>query len=128
MMDMIKSKASSSRSEIFKALLSLPHDDKFLGYLVTQKAKELGLVSSDRKNLKGNTINEWSNSMITDGRNAPNAWACTAAARILLDYGRKIDLGEDAIIALSYYLNPTDVDDVYFQSKTAIVEKLIDRN
>jgi hypothetical protein len=125
----IRSLASRHRRSIFKSLLSLPHDHKYLGYLLTKKAKDLGLVSEDRKNLKGNTVVEWSESVETDGRNTPNAWACTAAIHVLLEYGRKVPLSEDELIAFAFYLTPDNLDeDSFFQAKSLITNSLIPAN
>lgn len=117
--------ASIHRFLIFQALRSLPHDDAFLGHLVTKKAKELGLVSSDKKNLKGNTIQEWSESLAVDGRNTPNAWACTAAAHVLVEYGKRMSLSDEGILALSYYFSPSEDEDVFFQSKAFVCDSLL---
>lgn len=125
----IRSIASRYRRSIFKALLGLPHDEKYLGYLLTKKAKELELIDEDRKNLKGNTLVEWSESTETDGRNTPNAWACTAAIHVLLDYGKKVALNENEVIAFAFYLSPSNMDqDAFFQAKALVSNTLVPVN
>lgn len=125
----IRSIASQHRRSIFKALLCLPHDDKYLGYLLTKKAKALGLIDDDRNNLKGNTVVEWSESTETDGRNTPNAWACTAAIHVLLDYDKKVALDENEIIAFAFYLSPSNLDqDAFFQAKALVLNTLVPAN
>lgn len=121
-----RSTASQHRSCIFSILLKLPHDDKYLGYLVTQKARELGLVDENRKNLKGNTLVEWSKSHETDGRNTPNAWACTAAVHLILDYDNKEKLTEDELDTFAYYLSHNNEnEDAFFQAKALISTSLM---
>lgn len=128
-MKSIRSTASCNRRAIFRTLLGLPHDDKYLGYLVTRKAKDLGLVDEERKNLKGNTVVEWAESSETDGRNTPNAWACTAAIHVILDYSRKFTLSEEEITAFAYYFNQDCVEiDAFFQAKALVTNSLVGAN
>lgn len=102
----IKSVASQERHHIFVTLKLLPHDSRYLGYLVTCKAKELGLISEEKANLKGNTVDEWTTSLKFDGKNTPNAWACTAAVRLLVDF-ECYEYFKSAPYAFAYYFDPT---------------------
>jgi len=123
----IRSVASHNRRCIFKILLELPHDEKYLAYLVTQKAKDLGLVNEDRKNLKGHTLKVWSNSRETDGRNAANAWACTASVRLILDYKISADLSETELETFAYYLScENHSEDALFQAKELVRASIIE--
>lgn len=96
---------SKERNLIFKALKTLPHDSRYLGFLVTKKAKELGLVGMDKPNLKGNTIDNWAVSSALDGKNTPNAWACTAAVRVLVDMGYMAQIKASPLV-FAYYYDP----------------------
>jgi hypothetical protein len=125
-LQLARSTASRHRRVIFRTLLALPHDEKYLGYMLTKKAKELGLVGGDRPTLKGHTISEWAESRETDGRNAPNAWACTAAIHVILDYSRRFSLSEEEITTFAFYLNPKiGDDDAFFQAKALITNTLV---
>lgn len=120
-MNTVRSVASQHRSCIFRSLLSLPHDEKYLGYLLTQKAKEIKLVDENRKTIKGHTLSEWAKSSETDGRNTPNAWACTAAVHLILDYKIKLTLSSEELDTFAYYLShDTGEDDAFYQAKALI--------
>lgn len=124
-MNAIRSVASQHRSCIFRVLLGLPHDEKYLGYLLTQKAKEIELVDQNKKTLKGNTLLEWAKSAETDGRNTPNAWACTAAVHLLLDYKVKLTLSSEELDTFAYYLSHTaGEEDAFYQAKALIANSL----
>jgi hypothetical protein len=120
----VRSRASAHRGAIFKHLLGLPHDPAYLGYLVTRKAKELGLVNEDRKNIKGNTLLEWSVSTETDGYNTPNAWASKAAVHLLLDYRPALSLSSAEICAFAYYLSQPGDEDAYNQAAATVTTTL----
>lgn len=84
-LDPLRSTAVKARHRIFEALLTLDYDNlPYMGHLVTRIAAERGYTDK-RKNLKGNTLLEWSRSTQVDGPGTPNQWATLAAVDLLVE-------------------------------------------
>jgi hypothetical protein len=100
-------------------------DLSLMGHLITKVAKEEGLIAEDKSKLKGNTIQEWANSWEISGKNTPNAWACQAAASLLVN-------GENSLVfesledylAVIYYLNPSKDLETLLKSKKLVDSKI----
>ena len=80
----MRSFALRYRHRIFEEVINLDYDSlPYIGHLVTKNAIEKGFVEK-RKNLKGQTIAEWSRSEVSNGRNTPNQWACLSGVDLLV--------------------------------------------
>lgn len=96
-LDSLRTSAVKHRHRLFEALLELDYDNlPYLGHMVTRTAVERGYTEK-RKNLKGNTLFEWSKSVQVDGPGTPNQWASLAAADLLVDHAAVPDTDDDEL-------------------------------
>lgn len=90
----MRSLALRNRHRIFEEVLNLNFDTlSYIGHLVTKRAIEKGFTEK-RKNLKGQTILEWSRSMAIDGPGTPNQWACLAGVDLLVSHKKTPDIDD----------------------------------
>lgn len=87
--------ALNARHRLFEAVLNLEYDSlPYIGHLITKVAIEKGYTEKHKKNLKGNTVAVWARTLHTDGKGAPNRWACLAATDLLVSHKAVPDVND----------------------------------
>lgn len=112
--------ARSNKRKLIKALLTLPYNEKQLGYMVTRRAQELKILSEDKAVIRGKTLVAWAE---TDSftEQIPKEWGCVAAVNLMLESKKAWKFDDDDFYwAMVYYLSPKDDLDVLRQSKAVI--------
>jgi len=122
--------ALSHRYRIFEQVMDLDFDSvRYLGHLVTKNAIDKGFCEK-RKNLKGQTLVEWSRSSVMDGPGAPNQWACISGVDLLINEGQIPDADDSELWAciLYYWSVPKgsfdSVEDVMGSLPTAFLDQV----